>query len=268
LPGQYYDAETRLHYNQQRYYDPETGQYLSTDPLSIAGGHELYNYAQQNPTSYVDPEGQLPLLAVIPYIITGVSVGATGYEVYDTVDGLASGSVTKEDLAAGYLQDKAIAIGLKALPGIGATAGIAYGYLNKSPVGQVAGNSAPAFTNETKLIQHFEKHGTEFRVNSADDYLNVGQDIIQNGHQIKYLYNDEIRTGYISYMRNNQRSGESLFGFVGVNPEGAIATIHTKSRTDIFKLMGDTEQSQLKIFRTDTIGPKPQQGWVFPYKSN
>ncbi|HKI45812.1 MAG TPA: DUF6531 domain-containing protein, partial [Balneolales bacterium] len=33
--GQYYDAETGLHYNWNRYYDPETGNYITPDPLGI-----------------------------------------------------------------------------------------------------------------------------------------------------------------------------------------------------------------------------------------
>src|SRR5690606_32295832 len=35
LPGQFYDAETGLHHNRQRYYDPQHGQYLTPDPLGI-----------------------------------------------------------------------------------------------------------------------------------------------------------------------------------------------------------------------------------------
>ncbi|MEM4313444.1 MAG: RHS repeat-associated core domain-containing protein [Thermoplasmata archaeon] len=34
FPGQYYDAETGLHYNYYRYYWPETGRYISADPYA------------------------------------------------------------------------------------------------------------------------------------------------------------------------------------------------------------------------------------------
>jgi RHS repeat-associated protein len=36
FPGQYRDAETGLHYNLSRYYDPDTASYLSPDPLGLA----------------------------------------------------------------------------------------------------------------------------------------------------------------------------------------------------------------------------------------
>jgi RHS repeat-associated protein len=54
--GQWFDKESGLHYNLFRYYDPETGQYLSPDPLGWNGGTRLYGYAQ-NPLSEVDPLG-------------------------------------------------------------------------------------------------------------------------------------------------------------------------------------------------------------------
>ena len=31
--GQYYDDETKLHYNWHRYYDPSIGRYISSDPM-------------------------------------------------------------------------------------------------------------------------------------------------------------------------------------------------------------------------------------------
>lgn len=57
FPGQYYDAETGLHYNWHRYYDPDTGRYLTPDPIGLAGGINLYSYSYQNPVNYIDPLG-------------------------------------------------------------------------------------------------------------------------------------------------------------------------------------------------------------------
>jgi len=37
--GQYFDQETGLHYNRFRYYDPDVGQFVSQDPIKLAGGY-------------------------------------------------------------------------------------------------------------------------------------------------------------------------------------------------------------------------------------
>jgi RHS repeat-associated protein len=42
--GQYEDSETGLYYNRFRYYDPDSGNYLSQDPIGLAGGSLLYGY--------------------------------------------------------------------------------------------------------------------------------------------------------------------------------------------------------------------------------
>ena len=54
--GQYYDAETGLHYNRFRYYDPDAGRFISQDPIGLAGGLNLYQYAP-NPLTWIDPWG-------------------------------------------------------------------------------------------------------------------------------------------------------------------------------------------------------------------
>ena len=45
FPGHYHDPELDLHYNRFRYYSPELGRYIQSDPLGIAGGINLYAYA-------------------------------------------------------------------------------------------------------------------------------------------------------------------------------------------------------------------------------
>ncbi|WP_322041593.1 RHS repeat-associated core domain-containing protein, partial [Burkholderia diffusa] len=54
--GQQFDDETGLHYNRYRYYDPSSGRFVSRDPIGLAGGVNVYQYAP-NPISWIDPLG-------------------------------------------------------------------------------------------------------------------------------------------------------------------------------------------------------------------
>ncbi|WP_262710361.1 RHS repeat-associated core domain-containing protein [Apibacter muscae] len=55
--GQYEDIETGLYYNRFRYYNPETGMYISQDPIGIEGNNpNLYAYTHDSNTM-VDPFG-------------------------------------------------------------------------------------------------------------------------------------------------------------------------------------------------------------------
>ena len=73
--GQYYDDESELHYNRFRYYSPETGQYISHDPIGLLGGFNPYGYVF-NPSGWIDPFG-LNLFTPIEW--TSTAPGGTGY---------------------------------------------------------------------------------------------------------------------------------------------------------------------------------------------
>ncbi len=64
--GYYYDRETNLYYLINRYYDSETGRFISPDYIGYAlmniadiDGLNLYAYCLNNPVIYSDPEGTI-----------------------------------------------------------------------------------------------------------------------------------------------------------------------------------------------------------------
>jgi RHS repeat-associated protein len=86
LPGQYFDAETGLHYNYHRYYDPRTGRYLTPDPIGLLGGINLFPYSQGNPVNSIDPLGLYRSPAYLLYTVPGQSLydyGMTSIENRD-----------------------------------------------------------------------------------------------------------------------------------------------------------------------------------------
>ena len=64
LQNQYYDRETGLHYNLMRYYEPDTGRFISQDPIRLSGGKNFYQFASST-QNWVDPLGLCPKNKVI-----------------------------------------------------------------------------------------------------------------------------------------------------------------------------------------------------------
>ncbi|OGQ81462.1 MAG: hypothetical protein A2289_26240 [Deltaproteobacteria bacterium RIFOXYA12_FULL_58_15] len=89
FPGQYLDRETGLHYNGARYYDPNTGRYLTPEPMLTnpsairyavqgyaSGPLPAYSYALSNPQVYADPNGYHP-------VAVAVGLGAAAAALYN-----------------------------------------------------------------------------------------------------------------------------------------------------------------------------------------
>ena len=70
--GQVFDADTGLHYNYFRDYDPWTGRYIQSDPIGLEGGLNTFTYAIGNPIGYTDPQG------LWVNIVGGAAIGGFG----------------------------------------------------------------------------------------------------------------------------------------------------------------------------------------------
>ena len=93
--GQYLDREIGLHYNTFRFYDPDVGRFTTPDPIGLAGGDNLYQYAP-NTSGWIDPLGLLKEGEVAGY-------GAKAHKN----DGLEAHEIVRNK----FLEEKGIAKG-------------------------------------------------------------------------------------------------------------------------------------------------------------
>ena len=80
--GEYYDTETGFIYLRARYYDPTVGRFTTLDP--IKDGLNWYNYCNNNPVNFVDPNGLKPLpnwLYKLLCAISGKKFNSNNYDL-------------------------------------------------------------------------------------------------------------------------------------------------------------------------------------------
>ena len=101
--GYYYDVETGLYYLQSRYYDPETGRFISPDV--IAEGGNIYTYCLNDPVNRSDESGYLSttwrkifiataIVATTVAVVAAVIATAGGAAVVATGVGLVGVTAT------------------------------------------------------------------------------------------------------------------------------------------------------------------------------
>jgi RHS repeat-associated protein len=93
LPGQSLQSESGLFQNWMRDYDPTLGRYIQADPIGLAGGGNVFAYAEGNPISKIDPVG-LDVLVIIG--------DSTGMKVWDGQNPLGHAAVGLTDCGCVY----------------------------------------------------------------------------------------------------------------------------------------------------------------------
>jgi len=105
FPGQYYDAETGLHYNYFRDYEPSIGRYLESDPIGLLGGLNVYGYVGGNPVYWSDPFGLKVYIDIYRDICTNNTITGS-FDAYSDVTGSLIQGFTLEDRKAGDFGNK------------------------------------------------------------------------------------------------------------------------------------------------------------------
>ncbi len=100
--GREIDWSTGLMYFRARWYNPQTGRWLSKDPIGISGGLNQYVFVGNNPVNYFDPYGENAAV-----IVAGSSGAASGAAALAAGSVMLAGAVGYK---AGQILDNAFGI--------------------------------------------------------------------------------------------------------------------------------------------------------------
>lgn len=98
--GKPHDDATGLSYMGARYYAPSLGRFTGIDPIDFQENNphsfNRYAYANNNPYKYVDPDGKLPVLALIPLALKIADIAITAHAIHGAYQGTGIIGAAKE----------------------------------------------------------------------------------------------------------------------------------------------------------------------------
>jgi RHS repeat-associated protein len=229
--GEYSDAETGFSYLRARYYDPATGQFITSDPAYELSGSR-YGYVGNSPLNGVDPSGLLPCITLIDDNCESiVQQHAAGFQhVADFAGGVLNfvtlGNEKRIDdfLGVGDHVNRCSGYyaGGEATAAVGLSL-VGLGELGAAEEGGSLGLSAEeSWGNANTLEDHFLRHGADFGATSAEDYASQASEFLQRS-QAEGLPTKIDADGVIRVYDPNSNT------FGAYNPDGTTRTFFKPS---------------------------------------
>lgn len=230
--GYYYDAETKLYYLKTRYYDPETGRFISQDDIEyiapdIINGLNLYAYCVNNSVLNVDPDGTIGIwVGILIGILIGAVVVGTGVAIYAGVTAYNNGARGWDLFGA-----------------------IAEGFLTGAVIGGIIGGLIAAFIYAAPAIGSFL--GSSFQIGS---YLTAAGELVAvtvTGAQIAEAGLAVLLGIGIVFSKNADRFGKSKLG---------TNSYYNKQFEDFWNQYGNGDKNTRRAFH-DYITKKGYDTW-------
>ncbi len=154
------DAAVGMVYMRNRWFDPSLGQFISTDPIGLSGGANLYAYADNMPTNAIDPYGLDVLTASL-----WARLAVAAAEVLPAAAGAAAAAAAE------------------VVPPFAAATGIAAGYYY---AGQTYGPTAFEEPMDTMIrLNHVEPYQQSHGIGGVQSEANAPEPFPQPNHRAK-----------------------------------------------------------------------------------
>ena len=189
--GYFYESVAGLYYLKSRYYDPETGRFLTPDSIEYLdpdtiGGLNLYAYCNNNPVMFSDPEGHMVITTSLILLVAGLGaiVGAVAGGVYGGIVANATEQSISGGIALGALGGAIMGAGagvgtLLMAPAISLTATVGVASVTMNSLLSFAVGTAVAFGTGAGAGAITEMMSQKWNNGKVHNWRSVGHSALQ-----------------------------------------------------------------------------------------